>query len=365
MIRTAAELEPVLDAIRGGSEVAVDTEFHSERHFYPRLMLVQLRVDDGPAVLVDPLEGLDLAPLGAALSTVPLLVHGGSMDIQILHRVCGLRPCRVFDTQIAAGCVGDGFPVRLQELVRLHLDLRVAKGETLSDWSARPLSEDQARYAADDVLLLPPLARALRARLLERGTAEIAAAAMDEHRLRALAPDDDGGAWRSVGGAHLLDDAERAALQALTAWREGAARDRDQPRSNVVSDSMLLDLARRLPATVDAMRTNRRMPNQVWKRDGAAVLACIAAGREAVPPRSLNPRARPWTDLVMAAARTAESQRGVAVELALNGPALERIAVGEPLEDWRILALGPEFFAFLKGGVTLSMPGIWRSADTQ
>ena len=284
MIRTSAALQPVLDAIAGARRVAVDTEFHSERHFHPKLMLVQLRADDGPAWLVDPLAGLDLRPLGEALSRVPLLLHGGAMDLQILHRVTGMRPLSVFDTQIAAGCVGDGYPVRLQELVRRHLDVRIPKTETLSDWSQRPLSEDQLRYAADDVLLLGPLAAELEAKLDARGNAELAAACTAEHVARALLPEDDEQAWRTVPGAQLLDDVERAVLQALTAWRDRAARERDVTRSNVVSDALLLDLSRRQPTSMDGLRANRRMPSQVWKRDGAAVLACVAAGRRASPP---------------------------------------------------------------------------------
>ncbi len=361
MIRSAAALQPVLDAIATARRVAVDTEFHSERHFHPRLMLVQLRVDEGEAVLVDPLSGLDLRPLGEALSRVPLLMHGGAMDIQILHREAGLRPSAVFDTQIAAGCAGDGYPVRLQELVRRHLDLRLPKTETLSDWSQRPLSADQMRYAADDVLLLGPLADALEARLAAFGNTEVAAACTAEHVERALLPEDDTQAWRAVPGAHLLDGPERAVLQVLAAWRDRSARERDLPRSNVVSDAMLLDLARRQPATFEAMRANRRMPSQVWKRDGGSVLACIAAGREAPPPPPLSARGRPWADLVMAAGRVAEQHRGVATELVLTDATLDRLARGEPIEEWRKAALGAEFLDFVAGRKAIVLPGRWQN----
>ncbi len=359
MIRTSAALQPLLAAITGARRVALDTEFHSERYFHPRLMLIQLRADEGPAWLVDPLADLDLAPLGAALSEVPLLLHGGVMDLQILHREIGMRPCSVFDTQIAAGCAGDGFPIRLQELVRRHLDLRVPKAETLSDWSQRPLSADQRRYAADDVLLLGPLAKALEAKLEALGNTDIAAACTAEHVARALLPEDYENAWRTVPGAHLLDDTERAVLQVLAAWRDRAAQERDLARPNVVSDSMLLDLARRQPATVEALRANRRMPSQVWKRDGAAVLACIAAGRTAPAPPSPTSRGRLWRELVGVAARTAETERGVAPELVLNDATVERLANGLAIEAWRDLALGEGFREFMLGRKGIVLPGRW------
>lgn len=360
MIRTSAALQPALDAIAGARRVAVDTEFHAERHFHPRLMLIQLRADRGPAWIVDPLADLDLAPLGEALSNVPLLLHGGAMDLQILHREIGMRPTSVFDTQIAAGCAGGGFPIRLQELVRRHLDLLVPKAETLSDWSQRPLSPDQLRYAADDVLLLEPLADALDEKLAAFGNTEIAAACTAEHVARCLLPEDHAQAWRTVPGAHLLDDTERAVLQALAAWRDGAAQERDVVRSNVVSDSMLLDLARRQPATFEALRANRRMPSQVWKREGPAVLACIAAGRTATPPPGPVSRGRLWRELVGVGARTAEAERGVAPELVLAEGTLDRLAAGLPIESWRASALGPEFTAFLEGRKGIVLPGEWK-----
>ena len=359
MIRTDAELAPVLTAIAGARRVALDTEFHSERHFWPRLMLVQLRVDDGEAVLVDPLAGIDLRPLGEALSRVPLLLHGAAMDLQILAREAGLRPTSVFDTQIAAGFTGDGYPVRLQELVRRHLDLRLPKAATLSDWSQRPLTEEQLHYAADDVLLLEPLAAALTRRLAENGNDEAARACMAEHVARALAPDDDSRAWRVVPGAHLLDDAERAVLQVLTAWRDRTARARDVPRSGVVSDALLLDLARRQPSTVEGLRANRRMPSAVWKRDGDAVLACIAEGRHGPVPEPLGRRGRVWTDLVRTAGRIAEAERGAATELVLPDDVLERLAAGEGLEPWRRAALGEDFLAFVEARRGIYLPGRW------
>lgn len=360
MIRTASELEPVLDAIATARRVALDTEFHSERHFRPRLMLVQLRVDEGEAVLVDPTAGLDLRPLGAALSRVPLLVHGGTMDFQILAREAGLRPSVVFDTQIAAGFVGDGYPVRLQELVRCHLDLHVAKAETLSDWSQRPLTAEQLRYATDDVLLLGPLADALTLRLEALGNVPAALACTAEQLERALAPDDDSQAWRAVPGAHLLDASERAVLQALAQWRDATARERDVPRPNVASDAILLDLARRQPQTVEAMRANRRMPSQLWKRDAAAVLASIAHGRGAEAPAPLRRRDRAWSELVLAAGRMMEAERGIARDLVLTESVLDRLAVGLPVEAWRMEALGADFFAFLNGQRAIVLPGRWQ-----
>ena len=361
MIQTAPALRPVLDEIARGTRVAVDTEFHSERHYFPRLMLIQLRVDDGPAHLVDPLGGLDLRPLGAALSRVPLLLHGGAMDLQILGREALLVPCEVFDTQIAAGCAGGGHPIRLQDLVRRYLDINLEKTETLSDWSRRPLSDDQLRYAADDVLLLGPLAAALVERLAALGNSSCAASCMSEHLVRVLEPKRASEAWRAVAGAHVLDPRERAVLAQLAAWREESAQERDVPRTTVLSEGMLLDLARRQPSDVDSLRANRRMPSQVWKREGAAVLACVARGREALEIPGRPEEQQLWSELVMAAGRLVARDTGVARDLLLPERVLADIYAGRAVEPWREVALGEAFWEFVRQRKGIGLPGVWRS----
>lgn len=361
MIRDEAALAPVLDALPAAREVALDTEFHGERHYHPRLMLVQLRLDDGPNLLVDPTVGLDLAPLARALESVPrIVVHGGQMDIQILHRLTGFRPNEVFDTQIAAGFVGDGFPMRLQELVRRHLGEVIPKTETLSDWSRRPLSEEQVRYAEDDVRVLGPLASALRARLEERGHTDLARSCAAEHFAVAVASTDDTAAWRTVPGAHLLEDRERAAMQRLAAWREACARAMDVPRYNVFSDSILLDLARRRPASIEAMRANRRLPSHVWKRDGAELLAVLAEARDAPAPPPARRYPRVWQECIQAAARVVEQKSGVATELLIDDDLLARLNSGGIPTGWRERALGEDFLAFLKGGAYIKLPAAIR-----
>jgi ribonuclease D len=262
----------------------------------------------------------------------------------------------VFDTQVAAGFVGDGYPIRLQELVRRHLGHHLPKTETLSDWSQRPLSDDQLRYAADDVLLLEPLAEALERRLEEAQNTHLAAACTQELVERALQPEDPRGLWRAVPGSHLLDDVERAVLAELAAWRELAARERDVPRNAVASDAVLLDLARRQPQTLDVLRGNRRLPAQVWRRDGAAVLACVARGRQTAPPAAVV-RPRPWLDLVWAAARACGRTRGIAAELVLGESVLDALAQQPELPGWRSDALGLLFTSFLRGECGIDVVG--------
>lgn len=355
-IRTAPALAAAAEELAAASEIALDTEFHVERRYSPELMLLQLRGDDGDALLVDPHAELDLAPLAAVLGRVPLVVHGGATDVRLLWERLGVVPTAVFDTQLAAGFVGDGYPVRLQELVRTHLGLHMGKGETLSDWSRRPLSPEQITYAAEDVLVLAQLKRALVTRVAERGNAAVLAACTEEHMARAVAPTDDDSAWRTIPGAVVLDGPERAVLRALAAWREAEARARDVPRNSVANDANLLDIARRRPTSEFGLRANRRMPSQVWRKEGAAVLRCVREGLAAEPPGPAAAYPRGWWEMGRAFARAAEQRTGIAAELTFP----DRIQFDAPLDGWRRVALGEEFLGFIRGEGDVRMPECWR-----
>lgn len=358
-VRTAAALEHAVAELAAADEIALDTEFHVERHYFPQLMLIQLRGDAGDPVLVDPLAGLDLRPLAALLGERPVIVHGGASDVQILGDALGCAVRVVFDTQIAAGCLGLGFPVRLQELASTCLGRHMPKGETLSDWSVRPLTEHQLSYAADDVMVLAPLKAALEARM-DGMQAALAAAFSAEMVQLAVTPEDDAEAWRAVGGAQVLDGAERGVLRELARWRQREARARDVPRHSVVSDGVLLDLARRAPLGMDALRANRRMPSNVVKREGPALLGCISGAVGQSPPPPLYARPRAWIDLARAAGRIREVQTGVAAELLLPDRVIAALAEGSPVPDWRRDALGTAFFDFLVGEGSITMPASLR-----
>ena len=358
ILRTDAELRAVLPELLASTKLYVDTEFHTERSYHPKLMLVQLRGDEGEIFLVDPFT-VNLALLRPLIEEVPVVLHGGQMDVQILRRVVGVAPRQIFDIQVAAGCVGMGWPCRLQDLVGRLLQAPLDKAETLSDWSRRPLSEEQLRYAADDVWVLPPLERILRQELEERSVVDIASFLTDEVLSGA---EDPGELWRMVPGSANLDEGGRRALQALARWRDATAQARDLPRNGVLSDALMLDLARRGPKTVEGMQANRRMPSQVWKRDGAAILDLLHRPGSAPPPSISRPRA--WVDVVRAVGRIVELKTGIAVELVLTERVLGRLSRNEALEDWRIRLLGGDFFTFLSGESSIQMPKEWAIVKT-
>jgi ribonuclease D len=316
-------------------------------------MLVQLALADGGCWLIDP-TAADLSPLAPVLSGRAWVAHGANNDLAILHAQLGVRPTALWDTQSLAGLLGFGFPRRLEDLVSDHLEAPAPPGATLTDWSKRPLSAAQQRYAAADARQVLVLVDTLAPRLTERQRGWWRAIG-DEQIARALAPADPDRGWKRLGIAATLDAPTRQVLTRVAAWREAQARRRDVPPGYVLPDTVLLDLARRRPADVAALAENRRVSKGVLKHHGAALIELVhgAGGPPVDPPLSLDQdRLR---GALSAWAVAFEAATGLAAGLSLPQDRIEAVARAGAgaLDGWRAAALGPSLGAFLAGDAAI------------
>jgi ribonuclease D len=241
----AAELGALLDELHDADVYALDTEFHRERTYFARLALLQVAWQGGVA-LVDPLA-VDVASFAAVLASPALaVVHAADQDLEVLERACGTTPSRLFDTQLAAGFLGMSTPSLVAAVERL-LGLRLEKGDQLTDWTRRPLSDDQCQYAAHDVAHLLELHRVLTDRLVASGrlawAEEECAALLSRARLSPV-PEE---AWWKLRQARQLRGVERGVAQSVAAWRERRAQALDRPVRFILSDLALAAIAHRPP----------------------------------------------------------------------------------------------------------------------
>jgi ribonuclease D len=290
--------------------VALDTEGDSLHHYPERLALVQLATPDG-VWLVDPLAVADLTPLSPVFAEMrPLvLVHAGDNDLSHLKRRYGFAFRSIFDTSIAARFLG-GKALGLDTLLETWLGVTLPPSRQRDDWSARPLAPAQLAYAAADVQHL----FALKARLTEelRAVGRLAwveeeCAALAAQIVPERAPDPD--AWMYVKGARELTPRSLAALRELYELRESLARAADRPPFKILSEEILLELARALPADTAALATVRGVTPRVIGRWGGALLAAIHRA-QALDERSLPqfPR-RPRPPVPGAVSRRVEALR--------------------------------------------------------
>ncbi len=271
-IRDDRSLGGLVAKLGGVSEIALDTEFLRERTYYPKLCLLQLAADDVLA-LVDPLSISEMGPLWELLTGGPeVLLHAAGQDLEIVLRHAGALPRRHFDTQVAAAFVGYGDSIGYARMVERILGTTLRRSEAYTDWSRRPLTNEQQGYALDDVRYLGACAAQLRSELADRGRAEWVAQELQLQAGRVEHSPDPESQWRRVSGARGLSGMPLAVLQAVTAWREQEATRRDVPRQRVVPDRVLVEIARRRPASRNVVERLRGIHPREAERSADAII---------------------------------------------------------------------------------------------
>src|SRR5688500_864767 len=241
-----------------------------EGRYRPLLCLVQIAAGGEIAVL-DPLEGFDHAPLAAVLADpeVEIIVHAGRQDVAILRREWQTDFTNVFDTQIAAGFAGFSAQAGYNGLLHDVLKVRLPKTASFTRWDARPLTDEQVRYARGDVEHLLALRDEIAARLESRGRLDWA-----REECRAIAEATDGRdpdeVWRRLPRVNGLDARDRAVARALAAWRERTAAEEDRPVGSVLRDPTVVELAKRQPAGRRALAQLPGVQRAPVRRAGAA-----------------------------------------------------------------------------------------------
>ncbi|MDE3077120.1 MAG: HRDC domain-containing protein, partial [Chloroflexota bacterium] len=274
--------------------------------------------------LVDPLDGCD--PLGLVpLLTDPdveVVVHAGKQDMQLFHELSGCIPRRIFDVQHAAAFAGYGAAMPYGRLVEETLGVRLEKGEAYSDWSRRPLTDSQLRYAADDVRYLLPMAARLREQLKALGRLDWVEEEMQQYEQAAAYGADQDDLWRKVAGHGTLSERQTAILRELALWRDETAAKRNLPRAWLVKDPTLIEIARHSPSSIDALKAIRGIDLREAERSGPAILSAIERGRQAKPiaaphrpSRIDQARTRMLSSLADTVVRARAEQSGIASEM--------------------------------------------------
>jgi ribonuclease D len=252
-------LDSFCRSLDGAATIALDTEFISERSYRPQLCLIQIAAA-GKLAIVDPLAVDDLTPFWQRLMSPGrrTLVHAGREELNFCLRATGARPADMIDLQIAAGLCTTDYPSSYSSLVSRFAGTTLHKHETRTDWSHRPLSPRQLRYAIDDVIHLEPMWETISTRLAELGRTEWLHTEMKswQDEVQEFAESER---WRRISGITTLDPRGLAVARELWRWRETEAERRDAPVRRVLRDDLIVDLARQRVADVNRLRMVRGM----------------------------------------------------------------------------------------------------------
>ena len=367
-ISTNEDLTAFCKRARAFSAIAIDTEFLREKTYHAKLCLVQVATPD-ECVVIDPLAIDDLGPLAELMTDVDTLkvFHACSQDMEVLCHALGSVPAPIFDTQVAAGFLGERAQCSYHNLVSTFCGVSLPKTESLTDWSRRPLSPKQIEYALDDVRYLIDAYRVIESKLHSLGRTawvrdEIRPLADPAHYLS-----DPRAAFKRVKRVNACTRRQLAVARELASWREQRAETRDIPRKWVMSDEVLLALCKRAPQTVEDFRAVRGT-EQLSARDVEVALDAIARGRrcpqENLPSigrahRAPAPELESVIDLMYALIRLVSERSGVATSLIVSRDGLlDYIEHPErsPLrEGWRFELVGTLMDDLLQGNIGLTV----------
>ena len=374
-ITTTDDLAVFCAAAKNEPYVTIDTEFLRERTYWSKLCLIQLALPgkDGDAALVDPIAGdaMSMEPLYDLFrhkATVKVF-HAARQDLEIFFVEGGVFPEPMFDTQVAAMVCGFGEQVGYETLVKKIAHEPLDKTSRFTDWSRRPLTEAQMVYALADVTHLRVIYEFLASQIVKNGRqkwVEEELSILTDPATYTVTPDE---AWtrvktRTTSGRFL------AIVKELARFREDYAQKNNVPRSRVMKDDALLELASTRPTNAEELGRSRLLLREGRKGDIAdGILLAIKAGMEMRPEDMPKPdlsrdqlQVNPaLADLLRVLLKAKSEQLGVASKLIASASDLDSIAAGlrdlDALKGWRSEAFGEDALRLCRGEIALTAKG--------
>ncbi|MCB1782705.1 MAG: ribonuclease D [Alphaproteobacteria bacterium] len=353
--------------------ITIDTEFLREKTYYPKLCLIQISDPEKNAVAIDPLaDGMDLSPLYDLLENPKVLkvFHAGRQDLEIFYNLTGKVVSPFFDTQIAAMVCGFGDSVGYENLVRTITGQSIDKSAQFTDWSHRPLSERQIKYALGDVTHLCDIYLHLAEALDARGRRGWV---MQEEEVLAdpkTYENDPYGAWRRVK-IRSPKPQSLAVLREIAAWREEQAQERNIPKNWAMRDETLADMAAQAPKSVEALKKIRGVSADMANgRTGKILLerikTALSSPREDWPKperkEALPPQLQACADILKMLLKVQSAEHEVAPKLIASQDDLEKIALSDAadvpaLKGWRREIFGQDALDLKNGKLAIGLKG--------
>ena len=361
LIERDAQLEQlsseIKSLIKDSGVIGVDTEFLREKTYSAKLCLVQLAIADRQyCVDVLALQDLEwLRELMAAPNVVKIF-HAARQDIEVIYQTLGVIPRPIFDTQLAAAFCGGDLQQGYGGMVDERLDVQLAKSQSRTDWSRRPLSEEQIKYAAEDVIYLETLYDLTLAELEKNGRLQWFMEELETYYEIEKYQIDPTKAWQRLSGGHLRIK-QQYALQALAEWREQTALDRDIPRSWVVRDDKLYDLVHQQPSTtqeIQELGVFGRKSSVYLAPQALAVMKEVKAGEDRIWRKieALTKKEKSICSAAMGELRDIAEQLGIAQGLLATRKDIESLfrhrQSKKLLRGWRDAVVGQKVLDFMR-----------------
>ena len=368
-INTPDQLAKLCEQIKKESWLALDTEFLREKTYYPKFCLLQIATPEW-VVCVDPIALPKLDALFEALYNPAIIkvFHSCRQDLEIFYQLTGKLPAPIFDTQVAAPLLGfqdnPGYAMLVSSLLCINLN----KAHTRADWSKRPLTEAQIEYAADDVIYLCQIYQIMVQKLTDLGRIDWLKhdfAELENPALYTIAPEQ---AWFKIKGKNKLTGKQLSIIQTLAQWREKTAQSEDRPKSWLLRDELLFDLAKLQPETIVELANVRGINERAVNRYGKELCHLISAAKSRAPlPLSEKDRPAKKTqqqeailDILTALVRIRAEENSLNPTILASRKDLEELLFNDDdecplLHGWRFTMAGSELVGLLQGKLLLGI----------
>jgi len=375
-ITKSSELKDFCDRAANEKYITIDTEFLRERTYFSKLCLIQLATpgyDNENAVIVDTLvNNLDLSPLYELFQNqnIVKVFHAARQDLEIFYLASGIFPYPLFDTQIAAMVCGFGDQVAYETLVRQLAKQTLDKSSRFTDWSRRPLTDAQKKYALADVTHLRVIYEILSEQLVKSGRLKW----VDDELKNLVSPEtydvDPKNSWRRL---KTKSNSRRflGLVASLAEFRENFAQSKNIPRNRVIKDDALLELASNKPRNLDELSRSRLLLREARKGEIASgLLKAIEKGLEIpdseLPEKQLKPEKgqinNALADLLRVLLKSCSENTGVASKLIATAGDLDALAAGDrnidALNGWRFEVFGQSALQLCDGKIGLAVKGV-------
>ena len=368
-INTPEQLATLCEQIKKESWLALDTEFLREKTYYPKFCLLQIATPEWVAC-VDPIALPNLDVLFEVLSNTDIVkvFHSCRQDLEIFFQASGKLPAPIFDTQVAAPLLGFQDNPGYAMLVSSFLGINLNKAHTRADWSKRPLTPSEIEYAADDVIYLCQIYQIMVQKLTELGRIDWLTQDFAELSNPEQYKVDPEKAWFKVKGKNKLTGKQLSIIQTLAAWREKTAQAEDRPKSWLLRDELLFDLAKLQPETVPELAGVRGINERSVNRYGKELCQLITEAKNR-PPQPLKDKDRSAKktqqeeailDILTALVRVRAEENALNPSILASRKDLEDLLLNGDeelplLHGWRYSMAGKELLGLIKGELLLGI----------
>lgn len=362
-VNTVDQLAALCEQIKKTSWLALDTEFLREKTYYPKFCLLQIATPEW-AACVDPLALPELDDLFAALysPSIVKVFHSCRQDLEIFYQLTGKVPGPLFDTQVAAPLLGfqdnPGYAMLVSSLLNINLN----KAHTRADWSKRPLIEAEIQYAADDVIYLCQIYQVMLQKLAALGRADWLKhdfAELENPNNYQVLPER---AWLKIRGKNKLTAKQLSIVQVLAEWREVTAQAENRPKTWLLRDELIFDMAKLQPETVTDLANIRSINERIVHRYGRKLCELIAVAKNKGPQPfkekdrviKKNQQHEAILDILTALVRIRAEENSLNPTILATRKDLEALLFNEEedcplLHGWRYSMAGKELVGLLKG----------------